>query len=53
MARKIKARLAGVLLFMTLCAVTVWAITWTDEDFVCPVCKTKNTFSVVMRKNRV
>jgi hypothetical protein len=47
MTRKIKARLAGVVLFMTLCSVTVWAITWADEEFVCPVCKTKNTFSVV------
>lgn len=26
---------------------TVWATTWADREFVCPVCKTKNTFGVV------
>jgi hypothetical protein len=47
MVRKIKARLAVVVLFMTLSAMTVWGTTWADEEFVCPVCKTKNTFGVV------
>lgn len=48
MARKSKARLAVVVLFMTLSAMTVLGTTWADEEFVCPVCKTKNTFGVVM-----
>jgi hypothetical protein len=46
MAKKIKSRLACVVLFMTLGAVTVWGITWVDQEFVCPVCKTQNTFAV-------
>lgn len=43
MARKIKAKLAVVVLFMTLGAMTVLGAAWADKEFVCPICKTKNT----------
>lgn len=46
MTRKIKAKLAIVVLFMTFGPITVWGITWVDKEFVCPVCKTQNTFAV-------
>jgi hypothetical protein len=48
MARKVKAKLAVMVLFMALGAMTVLGTTWADEEFVCPVCKTKNTFGVIM-----
>jgi len=48
MTRKIKAKLAIVALLMTFGAITVLGTTWADEEFVCPVCKTKNTFGVIM-----
>jgi hypothetical protein len=47
MARNIKAKLAVVVLFLTLSSVTVLGTTWVDQEFVCPVCKTKNTFGVI------
>jgi hypothetical protein len=48
MTKKIKAKLAVVILFMALSAMPVLGITWTKKDFVCPVCTTKNTFWVLM-----
>jgi uncharacterized protein (DUF2225 family) len=48
MARKIKAKIAIVVLFVALGSMTVLGTTWADEEFVCPVCKTKNTFGVIV-----
>jgi uncharacterized protein (DUF2225 family) len=48
MGRKIKAKLVIIVLFTVLGSMKVWGTTWADQEFVCPVCKTKNTFGVVM-----
>ena len=48
MTNRIKAKLAVVILFMALGAMPVLATTWAEKEFVCPVCKTKNTFGVIM-----
>lgn len=48
MAKKIKVKLAIIALFMAFGPMTVLGTTWVDKEFVCPVCKTKNTFGVVM-----
>jgi len=47
MARKIKARLAIAVLFVALGAMTVLGTDWVNEEFVCPMCKTKNKFGVI------
>ncbi len=48
MPRNIKIKLIVVVLFVTLGAVNILGTTWADKEFVCPVCKTQNTFGVIM-----
>lgn len=47
MKRKLPAKLAVMFLFLALGVTNVWSTTWADKEFVCPICKTKNTFGVV------
>jgi hypothetical protein len=44
---KIQIKLTAVILFVTLGALNVLGTTWVNKEFVCPVCKIKNTFGVV------
>jgi hypothetical protein len=45
---KIQIKLTAVLLFVALGALNVLGTTWADKEFTCPICKTKNTFGVIM-----
>jgi len=47
MTRKSVAKLSIMLLVVALAFSTVWSTTWADQEFVCPVCQTKNIFGVV------